>query len=344
MGKGGDGARRETGLQEVGRTSFYEHAPNEKPPFTVGDLKKAIPPHCFERSLPKSLAYLAVDLIIIYTLYRCTSLFDHPAVPAWVSSFLLWPAYVIAQGSVATGVWVIAHECGHQAFSDYGWVNDTVGMVMHTALLVPYFSWKYSHRRHHSNTGCVQRDEVFIPKRKERVSEAMMHPLYRVMTIVVSLSIGWPMYLAFNKSGRKYDGFANHFLPSSPIFNDRERFFVGVSDVGLAAMLLALFKVYVAPLMVVNMFLVLITLLQHTHPSLPHYELTEWDWLRGALATEATEAIKPILGKYYQMDRTPVALALWREIRDCAFVEPDPKNPGVLWYTPKAQAFKQASD
>jgi len=31
-------------------------------------------------------------------------------------------------------------------------------------LMVPYFSWKISHRRHHSNTGNMQRDEVFVPE------------------------------------------------------------------------------------------------------------------------------------------------------------------------------------
>lgn len=44
-----------------------------------------------------------------------------------------------------TGVWVIAHECGHQAFSKYQWLNDSVGLVLHTALLVPYFSWRITH-------------------------------------------------------------------------------------------------------------------------------------------------------------------------------------------------------
>jgi len=34
-----------------------------------------------------------------------------------------------AQGAVATGIWVIAHECGHGAFSDHAWVNDSVGLV-----------------------------------------------------------------------------------------------------------------------------------------------------------------------------------------------------------------------
>lgn len=55
---------------------------------------------------------------------------------------------------------MIAHECGHQAFSPYQAVNDGVGLVLHSCLLVPYYSWKHSHRRHHSNTGSLAKDEV----------------------------------------------------------------------------------------------------------------------------------------------------------------------------------------
>ena len=36
---------------------------------------------------------------------------------------------------------MIAHECGHQAFSKWQSVNDAVGLVLHSALLVPYYSW-----------------------------------------------------------------------------------------------------------------------------------------------------------------------------------------------------------
>ena len=36
---------------------------------------------------------------------------------------------------------MIAHECGHQAFSKWQPVNDGVGLVLHSCLLVPYFSW-----------------------------------------------------------------------------------------------------------------------------------------------------------------------------------------------------------
>ncbi|CAI7818979.1 unnamed protein product [Closterium sp. NIES-54] len=129
------------------------------------------------------------------------------------------------------------------------------------------------------------------------VSEYLQHPFGRVLSIFITLTLGWPLYLAFNVSGHEYKGVANHFSPYSGIFCDRERFWVVVSDLGLLGVLGCLYslgsayglawvlKVYVCPLLIVNMFLVLITLLQHTHPALPHFDSTEWDWLRGALAT-----------------------------------------------------------
>jgi omega-6 fatty acid desaturase (delta-12 desaturase) len=126
-------------------------------------------------------------------------------------------------------------------------------------------------------------------------------------------------------------------------------------------------SIYGVPLIFVNGFLVTITYLQHTHPSLPHYDSTEWEWLRGALVTvdrdygilnkvfhniadthvahhlvatiphyhamEATIAIKQILGEYYQFDSTPFYKALWREAGECLYVEPDEK--GVFWFRNK---------
>jgi omega-6 fatty acid desaturase (delta-12 desaturase) len=52
-----------------------------------------------------------------------------------------------------TGLWVLAHECGHGAFSPSRTFNNVVGWVLHSALLVPYFSWQLSHSKHHKATG-----------------------------------------------------------------------------------------------------------------------------------------------------------------------------------------------
>ncbi|KAF5750668.1 omega-6 fatty acid desaturase endoplasmic reticulum isozyme 2 [Tripterygium wilfordii] len=382
MGAGGRMPVRPT--QEKSKLGALKRVPCSKPPFTLGQIKKAIPPHCFQRSVLRSFSYVVYDLTIAFLLYHVATNYFH-LLPHSLS-YVAWPIYWAIQGCILTGVWVIAHECGHYAFSDYKWLDDTVGLVLHSCLLVPYFSWKHSHRRHHSNTASLDRDEVFVPKQKSSInwySKYLNNPPGRALTLILQLTIGWPLYLAFNVSGRPYDRFACHFDPYGPIYTDRERIQIFISDAGIFAVLFGLYRlamakgfswvfcVYGAPLLVVNGFLVLITYLQHTHPSLPHYDSSEWDWLRGALSTvdrdfgilnkvfhsitdthvahhlfstmphyhamEATKAIKPILGDYYQFDGTPILKAMWREAKECVYVEPDEvdQGKGVFWYKNK---------
>ncbi|KAJ1423251.1 Fatty acid desaturase domain [Sesbania bispinosa] len=383
MGGGGRASVRPQHRKSEGE-SAGKRVPHTKPPFSLSQVKKAIPPHCFKRSLIRSFSYVIIDLtiasILAYVAVNYFSTLPHNL------SLLAWPLYWAIQGSVLTGVWVIAHECGHHAFSDYQWLDDLVGLVLHSSLLVPYFSWKYSHRRHHSNTGSLERDEVFVPKRKSGISwysKYLNNPPGRVLTLTITLTLGWPLYLLFNVSGRHYDRFACHYDPYGPIYSDRERLQIYVSDAGVLAVFYGLYRlvlahglgwvvcVYGVPLLVVNGFLVLITFLQHTHPALPHYDSSEWDWLRGALATvdrdygilnkvlhnitdthvvhhmfstmphyhamEATKAVKPILGDYYHFDGTPVYKAMWREAKECLYVEPDEgsQDKGVYWYKNK---------
>lgn len=350
-------------------------APTTKPPFGVKELRQAIPPHCFERSLVRSCAYLVVDLLAAAGLYYASTFID--LAPTWLAC-LLWPLYWFWQAAVCTGLWVIAHECGHQAFSKWQAVNDAVGLVLHSALLVPYYSWKHSHRRHHSNTGSLTRDEVFVPATDESQVPLHSYTAYRAFILVVQQVLGWPGYLCFNASGREYSRFACHFDPWSPIFSRRERVEVAISDAAVAAALYGLYnlglaygwpwlvKTYVMPYLLVNSWLVMITFLQHTHPQLPHYDDSEWDWLRGALATvdrsygvldhffhhiadthvahhlfsamphyhaeEATAALRPLLGSYYCRDPRGVLRALWEETASCCYVAPDAPGSGTLWF------------
>nr|UIX26569.1 oleate 12-hydroxylase/desaturase [Paysonia auriculata] len=362
-----------------------KRGPCEKPPFTVRDLKKAIPQHCFKRSIPRSFSYLLTDIIVASCFYYVASNY-FSLLPQPLSNYLAWPLYWICQGCVLTGVWVIGHECGHHAFSDYRWLDDTVGFISHSFLLVPYFSWKYSHRRHHSNNGNLDKDEAFVPKQKSAVQwyvKYFNNPLGRIVVLTFQFVLGWPLYVTFNVSGRPYEGFACHFFPNSPIFNDSERLQIYISDAGILAVCYGLYRYaasqgmasmiyhYGIPLLIVNFFLVLITYLQHTHPALPKYDSSEWDWIRGALvtidrdygilnkvfhhitdthvahhlfstiphynATEATKAIKPILGDYYQFDGTPWYVAMYREAKECLYVEPDSEGEkkGVYWFNNK---------
>ena len=61
------------------------------------------------------------------------------------------------------GFWVIAHECGHGAFSKNKSLETITGYLLHSLLLVPYFSWQRSHAVHHRFTNNVTNGETHVP-------------------------------------------------------------------------------------------------------------------------------------------------------------------------------------
>ena len=92
-------------------------AEGQKPSLTIGDVKRAImkeSPWVFERSVLKSSAYLVADLMGIAALYYASTFIDTSPLPTPLK-WAAWLLYWFFQGAVATGVWVVAHECGHQA-------------------------------------------------------------------------------------------------------------------------------------------------------------------------------------------------------------------------------------
>ncbi|CAN6672397.1 hypothetical protein TRVA0_046S00474 [Trichomonascus vanleenenianus] len=279
----------------------------EVPNYTIKEILDAIPPHCYKRSLVRSFGYVFRDLFFIGLFGYIAISYIH-LIP-WLSvRCLAWCAYAFVQGLFGTGAWVLAHECGHGAFSDYRSVNDTVGWVLHSALLVPYHSWRISHSKHHKATGHLTRDMVFVPKSRETFDKGRGFteniedaPIVTLYHLIMQQLFGWIMYLATNVTGQKYPDRAkwvqNHFIPWSPIFDKKDFFNIVLSDVGIVLTLTALYYsaktwglatvalMYVVPYFWVNHWLVHITYLQHSDPRLPHYEASEWNFARGASAT-----------------------------------------------------------
>ena len=78
---------------------------------------------------------------------------------------------------------------------------------------------------------------MFVPKILRENSDAdgsqPLAPFRRFLRLAYIMLLGWPAYLTFNIVGREYkEGWPNHFLPSSPIFNERERIWVRGGDWG----------------------------------------------------------------------------------------------------------------
>lgn len=243
------------------------------PDYTIKQIYDAIPKHCFERSAATGLYYVFRDLALLAGTFY---LFHNYVTPETIASKPvrtgLWTLYTFLQGLFGTGLWVLAHECGHQSFSPSKTLNDTVGWICHSALLVPYFSWKISHGKHHKATGHIERDMVFIPATREEwaskwhylaheISELMEEtPIATALTLIQQQVGGWPMYLWTNVTGHnnhsrqsegkgdgKTNGFftgVNHFNPSSPLYEKKDEKLIVLSDIGLAITGAALYMVY----------------------------------------------------------------------------------------------------
>ena len=99
--------------------------------------------HCWERSTLRSLSYVVWDVALLAGLLTATLRAEPYIAPEYIelphsalyslARFSLWSAYGFSSGLVATGLWVIGHECGHGAFSKNRTINHLAGWIMHSA-------------------------------------------------------------------------------------------------------------------------------------------------------------------------------------------------------------------
>ncbi|KAG8338876.1 putative Fatty acid desaturase [Trypanosoma vivax] len=304
-------------ILSIGRGKEYDvHVPPTS--LTIRHIQQQIPTKYFKRSFWRSFAYLVRDLLQIALTYAAMQLVGLPVAnylsavagsastkegrillssAAFLYWAVLWTAYWFVQGLNGTALWVLAHECGHQAFSTSRTINNTVGYLLHTVLLVPYHSWRITHGTHHKHTNHLTKDLVFVPTQRNAVCEAMEEaPLVMLANMLIMFVFGWPAHLVANAGGQNLGRFASHFDPSAPFFRREDYRDVVVSDVGIVAMLAAigcfswnfgflnLCSWYLVPYLWVNFWLVYITYMQHSDVRLPHYTNEHWTFVRGALA------------------------------------------------------------
>ena len=139
-----------------------------------------------------SLAFVFRDTFICYLIYQICY------------TNMNYVLYSGLMGTAMTGLWVIGHECGHGAFGDNWIQNDFFGFIIHSALLVPYFSWKYSHNKHHKYTNHLILGESHVPSTKKTylsLRKMLGDDAFAVVDIFFHLFIGWPLYLFYNFSG-----------------------------------------------------------------------------------------------------------------------------------------------
>lgn len=261
-------------------------------------LRAVIPKECFESDTLTSLGYLSVSVAgtALCTAVGVSLLNILP--PENLLTLPFWTAYSAITGTVAMGLWVLAHECGHGAFSKNKTIQDTVGYVLHSLFLVPYYSWQRSHAVHHQYTNNVELGETHVPETVHDESggaapslelrgsflslfgETLGVRLWGAFQAFLHLVVGWPAYLLIGATGGSDRGMTNHYWPDplttpkqpkKELFPGKWKERVYKSDVGVAAVaagaitwaafngLPQMMALYGGPLIVVNAWLVLYT-------------------------------------------------------------------------------------
>ena len=101
---------------------------------SIKEFQDVIPDHYFKSNTKTSLRYLLQTALIQFFVVAIGL-----SIPFTPKMIPIWIIYSLISGTTTMGFWVIAHECGHGAFSKNKTLETITGYLLHSLLLVPYF-------------------------------------------------------------------------------------------------------------------------------------------------------------------------------------------------------------
>lgn len=259
---------------------------------SLGTLSRAITIKDFRPSLARSLAYVAHDVFLIIALGVAVYHLDNLVTGPWNS--LLWVSYWFLQGTLFWGIFVLGHDCGHESFSTSPFWNEFFGNILHSFILVPFWSWRVSHRHHHQHTGDIDNDEPFQP---ERISPEAWKAKHRTIglwaqraQILMLGGLWWPYLLFYSKQ------FKTHFWPldaklkaeAKHVYTSVICVFVMLALIGVAVHFFGwhlILRFYGVPLFVYASWLIITTFLHHNDPQVTWLGSKKWNYVAGNLGT-----------------------------------------------------------
>ena len=227
-----------------------------------------------------------------------------------------WGGYGFCQGTAAFALFCIGHECGHGSFFGNRFLDDAVGLMVHSVVLIPYYSWQFTHGKHHAKTAHLVDNSAHNPSTRAEMRMSILAPwvfnligetCYTALRIMLYLLFGWPVYLFTSIEGARRGQLSkatphailDHFRPSSKLFPGSWSFRVQLSTLGCGLVVAGLclsgaciqggfariILLYGLPYPFFTSWLIMYTWLHHTHEDVPMYGDTEWTFVKGALST-----------------------------------------------------------
>lgn len=239
------------------------------------DIIKTLPPECFQKDRRK--AWSSVLLSIAAVVLGYVAIANAP----W---FLLPFAWAFT-GTALTGLFVIAHDCGHRSFAKRRWVNDWVGHILMLPLIYPFHSWRILHNHHHVHTNELHIDNAWQPWTVEGYTNAppVIQAIYRGLR-------GRLWWLASIAHWAKIHFDLNQFAP-----RDRNKVKISIAAVVIFASILfptliittgvwGWVKFWLMPWLGYHFWMSTFTLVHHTAPDIQFEPTEKWDAVNAQLA------------------------------------------------------------
>jgi len=256
---------------------------------SLEEIKKNLPADCFRSSPTTSLYYVARSIVFVTILLfafltvRSTNIYA----TSWLLRTITISLYWFLQGTVFWGIFVLGHDCGHGSFSSNYRLNWVTGNALHTFILVPYESWRVTHRHHHKNTGHIDNDEIFFPLREDQYN-------FRVKLAPYFMGLAWFYYIFRGHFPRN----VHHLNSEDPLFvKYKSQTRVAASLYSMIGWLIVLWRLsatfgystvgvaYFGPLVVFGSWLVIVTFLHHQEENTPWFADETWDYVKGNLSS-----------------------------------------------------------
>jgi len=247
----------------------YTHVATALPPHvTLNDVIKTIPKDVFRKNMLKAWSNVLLTLAAVSLSHALLS----------ITPWYLLPVSWFIAGTAWTGLFVIAHDCGHLSFSRTHAVNDIVGTVMMLPLVYPFEPWRIHHNLHHTNTNKLHVDNAWQPFQTSYYETAPA--LEKAIMRVIKGPLWWIASVGHQ--------IKIHFLPSLFTPEQRPRVYVSIVSVFAFAALFfpaALYnyglwwvvKYWLVPWIGFHFWMSTFTMVHHTLPHIPFLPEEKWN-------------------------------------------------------------------
>ncbi|MCD7466986.1 fatty acid desaturase (DSD1) [Datura stramonium] len=294
--------------------------PSAPPPFKLAEIRNAIPKHCWVKDPFRSLSYVVRDLTLIAALI---------GIVIYLDSWLFYPIYWVIQGTMFWAIFVLGHDCGHGSFSDSQLLNNVVGHILHSAILLkrspgksgshfnPYSDLFLPHERKYivTSTVCWTIMAAVLIYLCTIFGTLKIFNIYGVPYLIFVMWLDFVTYLHHHGYEKKlpwYRGKEWSYLRGGLTTVDR--------DYGLFNNIHHDIGTHV---------------IHHLFPQMPHYHLRE-----------ATKEAKSVLGKYYREPKPsgPIPFHLVKDLTRSMKQDHYVSDSGeIVFYQTDPQLFQSSS-